>query len=332
MIIGTFSGPPAPDGGSASAVEYSTIQELLYQMPDNSANLIQAKNVRNSIYTLWERISDVQTVASQSASASVIYSNSTPTPRTLGGITASSTFTNQTMIQMWDSLLYPYIAPEAILTTNSPTANVKEYGESSQVALTWTVIKGSENLVSIYVPNGTYPNTTVVVPNQTPSQSASIIVGSQINIDTEFVMTVSDGISTITGSQSINWTNKRYWGTLPVGHALVSPSIVPFSHANISSFLSNELISPTSSNVYTQTRTITTNNDYVVFIWPHDSVNLSTNPTHVSISGLGNNNWVKTRNNVQFTNGTTGAYTGTNYDVWVFGNTQAPNTFTYVIT
>lgn len=331
MIIGTFSGPPAPTGGSSSANKYSTIQELLYKMPDNSANLIQAKDVRDSVYSLWERISDVQTVASQSASASSTYTNLTPTLVGIGGIPAGSTFSEAIMQDMWDDLLRPYIAPTAILTTNNPTANVKEYGESNQVALTWTVIKGSENLVSISVPLTTYPNTTSVVPNQTPSQSASITVGSQINIDTNFVMTVSDGTSTITGTQSIMYTNRRYWGTLPIGHALVSSSIAPFTHANINT-LSNELISPTSSNVYTQTRTITTNNNYVVFIFPHNSVDLSTNPTHVSISGLGNNNWVKTRNNVQFTNGTTGAYTGTNYDVWVFGNTQAPNTFTYVIT
>ena len=63
MIIGTISGPPAPTGGSSSANEYSTIQELLYKMPDNTANLIQAKDVRDSVYTLWERISKVEITA-----------------------------------------------------------------------------------------------------------------------------------------------------------------------------------------------------------------------------------------------------------------------------
>ena len=318
MIIGTFSGPPAPTGGSSSANRYSTIQELLYKMPDNTANLIQAKDVRDSVYSLWERISDVQTVASQSASASVIYTNSTPVPITIGGITASSTFTNQTMKQMWDALLYPYIPPSASLTGGV----TREYGDSNLVSLTWTATKGSENLTSIIV-----PISTPVVPTNVSVQSSTVIVSSTQNVNTTFTMTISDvpnGTSTISDTESFLWTNRRYWGTLPTGHALVSVSSVPFTHANISS-LSSEL-----GNGYTQSRTITTNNNYVVFIFPHNSVDFSTNPTHVSIGGLGNTNWVKTRNNVQFTNQY--GYTGTNYDVWVFGNTQAPNTFTYVIT
>ena len=39
MIIGTYS------GGSASAYEYSTFQELLTQLPDNTSNSIDAVNV-----------------------------------------------------------------------------------------------------------------------------------------------------------------------------------------------------------------------------------------------------------------------------------------------
>lgn len=318
MIIGTFSGPPAPTGGSSSANEYSTIQELLYKMPDNSANLIQAKDVRDSVYTLWERISDVQTVASQSASASVVYSNALPTPNDIGGILAGSTFTNQTMKEMWDALLYPYIAPVASLTGGV----TKEYGDNNQVSLTWTATKGSEDLTSIIV-----PISTPVIPTNVPIQSASVIVSATQNVNTTFTMTISDvpnGSSTVSDTESFLWSNRRYWGTLPTGHALVSVSTSPFSHSNITA-LSSEL-----GNGYTQTRTITTNFDYVVFIFPHNSVDLSTNPPHVSIGGFGNNNWVKTRSNVAFTNQL--GYTGATYDVWVFGNTQAPNTFTYVIT
>ena len=39
------------------------------------------------------------------------YTNANPTPETIGGISAGSTFLNQTMQQMWDALLYPYQAP-----------------------------------------------------------------------------------------------------------------------------------------------------------------------------------------------------------------------------
>jgi hypothetical protein len=316
MIIGTFSGPPAPTGGSSSANEYSTIQELLYKMPDNTANLIQAKDVRDSVYTLWERISKVEITASQSASASVIYSNPLATPNTVGGIPAGTTFSNRTMKQMWDALLYPYIAPVASLSGGF----YREYGASNALTLSWSVTKKSESITTIVV-NGTPVSATG--NSQTGTQSAT----STQNVNTTFTMTVSDipnGSSTITATTTSTWDNRRYWGTLPVGHALTTVSSLPFTHANLSP-LSNEL-----GSGYAQTRTITTNFDYVVFIFPHNSsVDLSTNPPRVSIGGFGNNNWIKTRSNVQFTN--QNGYSGTNYDVWVFGNTQAPNTFTYVI-
>ena len=315
MIIGTFSGPPAPTGGSSSANEYSTVQELLYKMPDNTANLIQAKDVRDSVYTLWERISKVEITASQSASASVIYSNSSATPNTVGGILAGTTFTNRTMKQMWDALLYPYIAPVASLSGGF----YREYGGSNALTLSWSVTKKSESITTIVV-----DSTPVVATGN--NQSGTKSTTSTQNVNTTFTMTVSDipnGSSTITATTTATWDNRRYWGTLPVGHALTTVSSLPFSHANISS-LSSEL-----GSGYVQTRTITTNFDYVVFIFPHNSVDLSTNPPHVSIGGFGNNNWIKTRNNVTFTN--QNSYSGTTYDVWVFGNTQAPNTFTYVI-
>jgi hypothetical protein len=316
MIIGTFSGPPAPTGGSSSANEYSTIQELLYKMPDNTANLIQAKDVRDSVYTLWERISSVQTVASQSASASSYYTNLSPSVASnLAGIPAGSTFSNKSMQEMWDMLLYPYVGPVASLSGGFN----REFGDSNALTLTWNATKNSKSITSIVV-NGT----PIVVTGN--SQAGTQPATSTQNVNTSFTMTVSDipnGSSTVTSTTTATWNNRRYWGTIPVGHPLTTVSALPFAHSNVST-LSNEL-----GSGFAQTRTITTNFDYVVFIWPHNSVNLSTNPPRVSIGGFGNNNWIKTRSNVQFTNQF--GYTGTNYDVWVFGNTQAPNTFTYVI-
>jgi hypothetical protein len=318
MIIGTYS------GGSASAYEYTTLPELLNQIPDNVGNLIDAINIRNSVYTLWERISDVQTVASQSASASTTYTNTTPTPLTVGGISAGTTFTNQTMTEMWNALLYPYIAPAASLSGG----NTREFGSSNAVTLSWSATKNSKNVTGITICLGRPDQESIALTtiNSTGNQSGTKSTTATQNSTTDFFMTVTDipnGTSTTSAQTTVSWSNRRYWGTISSSHTLASVSGLPFSHSDVSS-LSNEL-----GNGYTQTRTITTNYDYVVFVWPHNSVDLSTNPPHVSIGGFGNNNWVKTRNNVQFTN--QHGYTGTNYDVWIFGNTQAPNTFTYVI-
>lgn len=55
------------------------------------------------------------------------YTNATPTPLPLGGIPAGTTFTAQTMQQMWDRLLYPYLAPAVALNT-TPATGVYEFG------------------------------------------------------------------------------------------------------------------------------------------------------------------------------------------------------------
>ena len=54
----------------------------------------------------WEEI-----VTSGGESADVVYSNPNPTPITVGGIPIGATFLNQTIKQMFDALLYPYVAP-----------------------------------------------------------------------------------------------------------------------------------------------------------------------------------------------------------------------------
>ena len=64
MLIGTYSlnAPQAsftglwstgnPITGSSSANSYSTLQELLVKLPDNTANLITPQNLRDSDYKL----------------------------------------------------------------------------------------------------------------------------------------------------------------------------------------------------------------------------------------------------------------------------------------
>jgi hypothetical protein len=226
------------------------------------------------------------------------------------------------MQEMWDKLLYPYVYPYAALSGG----NSREYGSSNAVTLSWTATKNTKTLTFITLKKNGGSIQNVVVTGNT--QTGTFPTTAVTNTNTTFSIDVTDSNTptpnTVTALTYVYWDNRRYWGTLPSGHALTTISSSTFSHADITS-LSNEL-----GSGYTQTRSITTNFDYVVFIWPNNAVNLSTNPPHVSIGGFGNNNWIKTRSNVTFTN--QNSYSGTTYDVWVFGNTQAPNTFTYVIT
>lgn len=320
MIIGTYS------GGSASAYEYSTFEELLSQLPDNTANQIDAVNVRNSVYTLWERYQYVLAMASQSASASIYYSSSLPTTQTIGGITVGTTFINATMQTMWYDLLHPYVAPQGNLWADTDAVTKEHTLVDINVDVNWEVIKGSSNITSI-----TFSYGSSVTASNAPTQSGTHqFVAGCLDPSPVFSMTISDGITIVTYECNFYWKNKKYWGTLQDSNRLVATQSYGTSSAfsNDVDFISPAIVSSDWYDGWTQSQTIATDNDYVFFAFPHDTVDFSSNLLHVKIGGMGNNNWIKTRDGAQFTN----SY-GYNslYDVWIFGNTQAPNTFVYDI-
>ena len=66
---------------------YSSVDDLLTQLPDNTSNSIVAQDVRDAVYSLWKNIEDVSIIASASATASVQYIRTTPsTAPTVGGV------------------------------------------------------------------------------------------------------------------------------------------------------------------------------------------------------------------------------------------------------
>jgi hypothetical protein len=321
MIIGTYS------GGSASAYEYTTLPELLNQMPDNVGNLIDAINIRNSVYTLWERISDVQTVASQSASASTTYTNSTPTPQTIGGIPAGSTFSNKTMSEMWDALLYPYIAPSASLSIGSLNGgSLREFGRSNNVDLNWNATKGSKNVSAIIVCIGRPDQESIALTtiNSTGNQSGTKSTTSTSNTNTTFYMTVSDipnGTSTVTAQATVSWSSAVYWGKTPT-FALPSMSIVGSqpSWADGAGVGSGKNLSSSRSANYSG---INGAGQYLVFAWPS-----SYGTPTFTINGLPNTAFTKIGSAVSHTN----MYSyPVNYDVWISNTAQNSPIASFII-
>jgi len=67
-----------------------------------------------------------------------LYNNLTPTPTTIGGIAAGSTFVDQTMQQMWDALLYPYQAPAFSSIAITGQSSPLEVGATIAAAVTFT--------------------------------------------------------------------------------------------------------------------------------------------------------------------------------------------------
>ena len=65
-----------------------------------------------------------------------LYTNLTPTPSTLGGIPAGSTFTAQTTAQMLDALLYPEFYPTLTAPSSTFTLTQSGYHEIGEVVAT----------------------------------------------------------------------------------------------------------------------------------------------------------------------------------------------------
>jgi len=89
-----------------------------------------------------------------------IYNNLAPTPTTIGGISAGSTFTDQTMQEMWDALLYPYQAPAFTSFSIQGQSTIIEVGSTvpANPTFNWT----ETNIGNVN------PNTTTIKNSGTP--------------------------------------------------------------------------------------------------------------------------------------------------------------------
>lgn len=312
--------------GSVYSERYSTAGELLSQLPDNTANLIVAKDIRDAVYSLWAKVDDVQTVASQSASASSYYTNSTLVPVTIGGISAGMSFSaTYSLQQMFDLLLYPYIAPSDSI---SPLSN-RQYGGPLSVSLNWSVVRNTNVITSIIVdgvvqvPTGN-SQSGIQASNGTHSTSPGV---SQVNT---FTMSVGDGVSTTISSTTLTWMNRRYWGSVDMT-SIGNPNLTtnPGSASLVGSFITDTVIKALDGadangqlfgNELSTTRSKTYNGidgggDYLVFAFPN-----SFGTPSFTVNSLPSTAFTKVRNNSVFSNEY--SFAGTSYDVWVSNTLQ----------
>lgn len=128
-------------GSLIESERYSGVDCLLYGLQDNSDNLITAKNVRDAVFTLWERISDLEP-------SGVLFENPDPVPFGLGGIAAGATFSQTNMQDMWDRLLYdqfPDIGSPSFEISSSYEGLVELNSNSIDIEISVTFNRGSIN-------------------------------------------------------------------------------------------------------------------------------------------------------------------------------------------
>ena len=312
--------------GTASNYEskrWSTVQNLLDQIKDNNANLIFANHVRDAVFTLWEKISDVEIIAASASLVSPFFQNSNTTLITVGGIPVGSSFsTPQTVQQMFNSLLYPYISPaSSILPLSS-----REYGSSTSVVLSWTATRRSNPITSIvvdgqiFIPTG---NTQTGFKFATGTYSIPATASTPNN----FIITVSDGTTNTTNGATLLWMNKIYWGRInldSIGNPdlTLDPGLTFLINITSSTILglTGAGISPGNQLATSKSRTYTNINgsgEYLLFAWP-SSVIGATSPVF-TVNGIQSTAFTRLRNSWSFTNiyGFT-----TNYEVWISNTLQ----------
>ncbi len=281
-------------GSATYSVTKDTLDELMSILPNNNSNLIDPQDLRDSVFTLWNRVDNISASVSIVGSVSNDYIRSTAMPIAVGGASIGTTFSG-TVQQALDKILYPYIGPASSLSGGG----VREFGATTSTTLNWSVTKNTDSIFSITV------NGTPIVPTGN-SQAGSQAANATQNVSTTFNMSAQDTpTGSITNSStSISWLNKRYWGTNSTFTALNSAQILALS--------GNEL-----SATRVQNRDgINGGGNYLVFAWP----TLFGTPTFV-INGLPNSAWTKINSAYSFTNAALTPYT-TTYDVWISNTPQ----------
>lgn len=148
---------------------------------------------------------------------SVLYTNTAPTPSTIGGIPSGSTFNEVTLQQMWDMLLYPYQYPSFSSFSISEISSIYEVGyEISAGAKTfnWNTTNNTNiNSNSIQISGPGFVTETGLINDGIES----IIFTSGVQRTTPGSQTWTiQGENTLSGlfsrNLSTNWRWRIYWG------------------------------------------------------------------------------------------------------------------------
>lgn len=337
-----------------SDYRFNNIQ-MLSDLADNDNNLITAKNIRNSIWTLSNKIDDVQIIASQALTENN-YIRSTPTTMAVGNAVIGSTFSG-TVQDALDKILYKYSKQVNFISVQQGLAQGNsirlQYGSPLLVNLYWSVTKYSENLESITV-NG-IPYTPLDLSmywgvSQSGTQSALGTYSSAFTSDLvrisqtqNLTMSTSDGTTLINTTASVVWCNNVYWGRLTTAQAgvlslLVKNAVSPSRVAIVSGKITNSVVIGLTGSGFSTGRslsldylnggldyTVNGSGGFICFAWPQAFERLKA--PIFSENGVGGTFYTKIKNMV-ITNEL--GFGGITYSVWLSNTTK--NALTIKIT
>ena len=219
-------------GNQNVIADYRYISDLLANIPDNNTNLIDAKDVRDAVWTLWNRVEDISLGLSSSGSfsADLRYDRTRlSSAAAVGGVPTGSTFSG-TIQNVLDRIFYPYTPPTCSLSGGG----IRQFGAPISVTLNFTLNKfekpinaasiellsGTPTITppSVVTQNNTIPATFTSTLSTTPASIVTYATHSAVPVATSesntYKLTVGDGTSTAIAPTTVTWMNYRYHGTL----------------------------------------------------------------------------------------------------------------------
>lgn len=309
------------------------VGDALLQLQDNTSELIVPKDIRDSVWTLWNRIDDVQIIASQSATSS-FFTNAAATTIDVGGIPAGSTFNGTySLQQMFDMLLYPYTAPVlSIAASNTP----RQYGSGLSVNLDWSVQKKAKNITSILVEGYTETISGGGATNQSGTRTInathSLNYNSLTNETLTFTMSATDASpATLYKSTSINWRHKVYWGRINLS-SIGNPNLTttPGQASTVAGLCTDAVIKALNGAAVSPGYALATSfvrnlngisgtGQYIILAFPTVFKTAAGRDPVFKINGAPNSAFTKVRDNSAFV---TDTGLTISYDVWVTNTAQ----------
>lgn len=154
--------------------------------------------------------------------SAITYTNTNTIPTTIGGISAGSTFSSQTMQQMWDSLLYPYQVPAFTSFSRTGLISSYEWGQSISIGtdtFNWSTSNSSSisaNTIAIVqniTPVGTLYGPAANVGSTAITVTATYSAASLVSTTLYTISAKNTHGTTFNSSISATWYPKIYYGT-----------------------------------------------------------------------------------------------------------------------
>jgi hypothetical protein len=249
--LGTVPGPPGPAGPAGPAGAQGPVGP---PVDTNAAVTGGTYDNVTGILSLFNTDSSVIQV--DGFFTGITYTNTTPTTAALGGIAQGTTFTNQTVQQMFDALLYPYQIPTFTSFSRSDLKTNYDLGESITTGLkvfSWgttnptNIQTNSINIFELFT-------NTFVSTNLSNTGSLGITLTNTTGSTTSTTLSLYRIFGTNTNSGQMtpltitaNWRNRWYYGK-SVNESIVASDVTGLTSALATTVINTTVTVPATGN------------------------------------------------------------------------------------